>query len=188
MFRELFDTAPDAMIAVDHEGRIARVNPQAVRLFGYAEDELRGAAIEILIPKSARAAHEHHRDDYIANPHVRPMDAAQELTGLKRNGEEFPVEIALSPINTPDGRMVIASIRDISETQRARQVLVRARYDAFVTQIGQLALAAPNLDTLVERTPELVANALDSPRWQSCSGTRSGGHRKYAPPSACRWI
>ena len=161
MFREFFDTAPDAMIAVDHEGRIARVNPQAVRLFGYAEDELRGAAIEILIPKSARAAHEHHRDGYIANPHVRPMDAGQELTGLKRNGEEFPVEIALSPINTPDGRMVIASIRDISETQRARQVLVRARYDAFVTQIGQLALAAPNLDTLVERTPELVANALD---------------------------
>jgi PAS domain S-box-containing protein len=161
MFRELFDTAPDAMIAVDRESRIVRVNPQAVKLFGYAEDELRGAAIEILIPKSARAAHEHHRDGYIGIPLVRPMGASQELTGLKRNGEEFPVEIALSPINTPDGQMIVASIRDISETQRARQALVRARYDTFVTQIGQLALAAPNLDTAIQHTPKLVANALD---------------------------
>lgn len=161
MFRELFDAAPDAMIAVDREGHIMRANAQAERLFGYADEELHGAPIEILIPKSVHAVHESHRNGYIANPHVRPMGAGHELTGLKRNGEEFPVEIALSPINTPDGQMIVAAVRDISETQRARQALVRARYDAFVTQIGQLALAAPNLDTAIEHTPKLAANALN---------------------------
>ena len=161
MFRELFDTAPDAMIAVDHAGHIVRANAQTELLFGYAAEELHGAPIEILIPKSARSSHVSHRNGYIADPRIRPMGTGQELTGLKRNGEEFPVEIALSPINTPDGRMIIASIRDISETQRARQALVRARYDAFVTQIGQLALAATNLDAAVEHTPKLAANALN---------------------------
>ncbi|MDR3387600.1 MAG: PAS domain S-box protein [Rudaea sp.] len=161
MFRELFDAAPDAMIAVNHDGHIVRANAQAVRLFGYAESELHGAAIEILIPGHARAGHERHRMGYTANPRVRPMGTGQELTGLKRNGEEFPVEIALSPIHTPQGQMIVASIRDISETQRARQALVRARYDTFVTQIGQLVLAATDLDAIAEQAPELVADALD---------------------------
>jgi len=161
VFRELFDAAPDAMIAVDRGGRIVRSNAQAMRLFAYADEELHGAPIEILIPKSVRAAHERHRNGYINNPRVRPMGTGQELIGLKRNGEEFPIEIALSPINTPDGQMIVAAIRDISETQRARQALVRARYDAFVTQIGQLALAAPNLDMAIEHTPKLAANALN---------------------------
>jgi PAS domain S-box-containing protein len=160
MFRELFDVAPDAMIAVNGEGRIVRSNAQAMKLFGYTDEELNGAPIEILVPKSARATHESHRNGYIAKPRVRPMGAGQELTGVKRNGEEFPIEIALSPINTPDGQMIVAAIRDISETQRARQALARARYDAFVTQIGQLALAAPNLDMAVEHIPKLAANAL----------------------------
>ncbi len=160
MFRELFDTAPDAMIVVNREGRIVRANSQAVRLFDYAEDELRDAPVEVLIPKRAHAAHQRYRADYSAKPRVRSMGTGQELTGLKKNGDEFPVEIALSPINTPDGQMVVASIRDISETQRARQALARGRYDTFVTQIGQLALSAPNLNVAVERTPELAADAL----------------------------
>jgi PAS domain S-box-containing protein len=161
MFRELFDTAPDAMIVVDREGNIVRANPQAERLFGFPENELHGRAIELLMPGRAHAAHRRHRADYAANSRVRPMGTGQELVGLKRGGEEFPVEIALSPINTPEGKLFVASIRDISETQRARQALTRARYDAVVTQIGQFALSAPDIDLAVQRTPELVADALN---------------------------
>jgi PAS domain S-box-containing protein len=160
MFRELFDTAADAMVVVDHDGRIVRANPQAEHLFGFSESELHGQPIEVLMPEHARHRHHAHREGYRANPRVRPMGTGQELTGLKRNGQQFPVEIALSPINTPDGRLFLAAIRDISETQRARQALVRAHYDTVVAQIGQLALAAPNLDTAIENTPELVAAAL----------------------------
>lgn len=163
MFRELFDTAPDAMIVVDRKGTIVRVNSQASRLFGFEENELRGQPVEILMPEQARIAHRNHLDGYTENPRVRPMGAGQELVGLKRDGQSFPVEIALSPINTPDGSMFVASIRDISETQRARQALLRARYDTCVAQIGQMALAARNFDSVASDTPSLVAAALQVP-------------------------
>jgi len=163
LFRELFDTAPDAMIVVDRTGRIVRANPQAERLFGYAESELLGAPIEQLMPERVRQAHHSHLSNYTGNPRVRPMGTGQELTGQKRDGQQFPVEIALSPINTPDGQLFLASVRDVSETQRARQALVRARYDACIAQIGQLALAAPNLDAAIDVTPQLVASALEMP-------------------------
>ncbi len=160
MYRELFDISPDAMIAVDGASRIVRANAQAERLFGYREAELLGAAIEMLIPARARRAHESHVAHYTANPRVRAMGTGQELTGLRKDGSEFPVEIALSPISAPEGRIIVAAIRDISETQRARQALVRARYDKVMAQIGQLFLTSPNLDDAIARIPPFIAEAL----------------------------
>ncbi len=162
MFRELFETAPDAMIVVDRAGGIVRVNAQAERLFGFAESELRGRPIETLLPERVRGAHAAHRQDYMRQPRVRPMGTGQELIGCKRDGQEFPVEIALSPLDTPDGPMVLASIRDISETQRARQALRHARYDAALGEIGRLALAAPNPGALAAAIPERIAASLDA--------------------------
>jgi PAS domain S-box-containing protein len=160
MFRELFEHAPDAMIVVDHAGHIVRANPQAERLFGYSEEELHDRPIEMLMPESVRHAHLAHRDDYVANPHVRPMGTGQELIGLKRSGQQFPVEIALSPIVTPDGRLFLASIRDTSETQRARQAIARARYDAVNARLGQHALASPELDATLAHATKLIVEAL----------------------------
>ena len=163
MFRELFDTAPDAMIVVDRHGKIVRANPQTQRLFGFQESEMLGQSIEMLMPERMRHAHQSHLENYTENPRVRPMGTGQELIGQKRDGQQFPVEIALSPIATPEGKLFLASVRDVSETQRARQAIARARYDACVAQIGQLALAAPNLDAAIENTPQLVAAALHAP-------------------------
>src|SRR5581483_6973931 len=144
----------------DREGRVVRANPQAQRMFGFAEDELRGRPIEILMPERVRHAHHGHREGYVANPHVRPMGTGQELTGLKRNGKQFPVEIALSPLNTAEGQLFLASIRDISETQRARQAVARARYDAVIAEFGRVALASPDVEGALGPAPELVAGAL----------------------------
>lgn len=160
MYRELFDISPDAMIAVDGSSRIVRVNAQAERLFGYTEAQLLGNGIDILIPARARSKHQAHVAHYIANPRVRAMGTGQELVGVRHDGSEFPVEIALSPISTPDGRVVVAAIRDISETQRARQALVRARYDRVMAQIGQLFLTSPDLDDAIARIPALLVEAL----------------------------
>jgi PAS domain S-box-containing protein len=161
LFRALFETAPDAMIVVDRSGRIVLANPQTERLFGYAPGELAGNLVEVLLPEAARGTHVQHRDNYMGNPRVRPMGAGYELTGVRRSGETFPVEIGLSPIRAGDSTLFAASIRDISETRRVRQALTRARHDTFAAQIGRLALESPTYETAVESTPTLIASALE---------------------------
>jgi PAS domain S-box-containing protein len=160
LFRALFETAPDAMIVVNREGRIVLANEQAGRLFGHGRDDLQGLTVEALLPEGLRAGHGVHRERFMANPRVRPMGAGFELVGMRRDGSEFPVEIGLSPIRGGDAPLYAASIRDISETQRARLALARARYDSFVGQVGRLALESPDYEALLVQLPELVAEAL----------------------------
>ncbi len=159
MYRALFETAPDAMIVVDGDGLIRLLNPQAERLFGYPAADLVGRSVEVLMPDEMRASHIHHRDRYMQAPRVRPMGGSQELIGQRADGEAFPIEIALSPIRVEDVRYFVASIRDISETQRARQALVRARYDAALARIGQTALESAH-GLLLEQLPQMTAEAL----------------------------
>jgi len=161
LFRALFNTAPDAMIVVDHQGCIVLANPQAERMFGYGTLELRGMMVEALLPERVRTAHQSHRSRYMANPRVRPMGAGYELTGVRQDGHTFPVEIGLSPISAGEHTLFAASIRDISETQRARHALVRARYDAATGQVSRLLLEASSYEMAVDNVPSLVANALN---------------------------
>ena len=159
MFRELFETAPDAMVVIDRSGTIVLANPQAEQLFGHPQQAMVGQPVEMLMPPGLRGTHTGHRDRYMEKPRVRPMGAGQELIGMRADGSEFPIEIALSPIDAAEGRFYVASVRDISETQRARQALVRARYDAALAQIGQTALEASH-GMQLERLPELAGEAL----------------------------
>ncbi len=160
LFESLFETAPDAVIVVDRDGRIVLANAQAGRLFGYAEHGLLGLAVEMLLPESLRAVHGVHRARFMGNPHARPMGAGYELVGTRSDGSEFPVEIGLSPVRTGDDPLYAAAIRDISETQRARQALARTRYDVVVGEVGRLALESPDFEAFLLRLPDIVAAAL----------------------------
>lgn len=161
VFPQLFESVPDALIVVDESGRIVLANQQAERLFSYSSGSLTGLAIEDLIPEDARARHRSHRSRYMQSPRIRPMGGAgMALVGQRRDGAQFPVEIALSPLKLDEGIHYLASIRDISETQRARQALVRARYDALVARIGQEAIELTDEDALINRVPELLAITL----------------------------
>lgn len=160
LFKALFETAPDAVIVVDRDGLIVLANVQADRLFGYAQHGLLGLPIEMLLPESLRAVHGVHRARFMANPRARPMGAGYELVGRRSDGSEFPVEIGLSPVRAGDDSLYAAAIRDVSETQRARQALARARYDAVVGDMGRLALESPNVEALLTRLPEIVASTL----------------------------
>lgn len=161
MFPELFEAVPDALVLVDGNGLIVQVNTQACRLFGYPESELVGTFIEMLVPEGARARHRAHRAGYMAHPHVRAMGATgQTLMGRRHDGTQFPLEIALSPISSDGTVQYLASIRDVSDSPRARQMLVRARYDALVARFGQLALESKREEDVLVHAPLLLGESL----------------------------
>ncbi len=123
----LFRFAPDAMLLVDAKGRIARINDRAETMFGYTGKELTGKMVESLIPSHVRKRHTQHRGNYAAAPHAREMGAGLELSARRRDGTEFPVDIMLSPVETHEGRAVIATVRDITERKRIERELKQAR-------------------------------------------------------------
>ncbi len=122
-FRGLLESAPDAMVIVDDEGNILMVNEQTERIFGYASGELLHKGVEVLIPARLRELHVGHRNAYHRDPRVRPMGMGMELHGTRKDGTEFPIEISLSPIRTPDGMMIVSAIRDVTPRKRIEQQL-----------------------------------------------------------------
>ena len=119
MFRGLLEVAPDAMVIVDAGGLIKLLNAQTERLFGYARGDLVGKPVDVLIPNRFRARHPEHVREFLGSPHTRPMGSGMDLYGRRRDGTEFPVEVALSPMPTPDGMLVTAAIRDVTERKQA---------------------------------------------------------------------
>lgn len=122
-FRWLLESATDAMIVVDQEGRIVLLNPPVEKLFGYAREELLGRTIEALIPERFHEKHKGYRTNYSSHPNMRPMGPELELYGRRKDGVEFPVEVSLSPLRTEEGLLVMASIHDISRREQAEQAL-----------------------------------------------------------------
>jgi PAS domain S-box-containing protein len=122
-FRDLLESAPDAMVIVDQAGRILLVNSQTETLFGYARQQLLGQPVEVLVPERFRGGHPGMRGAFFKEPRVRAMGEGRELFGRRLDGSEFPVEISLSPIETEDGQVVSSSIRDISDRKRVERAL-----------------------------------------------------------------
>jgi PAS domain S-box-containing protein len=126
-FRGLLESAPDAMFIVGKDGRIALMNAQAENLFGYARQELLTMSIEQLIPARFQGRHPAHRDGYFSSPRPRAMGAGLDLYATRKDGSEFPAEISLSPLETPEGTFVTAAVRDISEQKLRREEEVRRK-------------------------------------------------------------
>ena len=122
-FGHLLESTPDAIVMVNVIGRVVMVNSQAERMFGRPRADLVGKPVEALLPNRFRAAHHRHRGGFFAQPRTRSMGAGLDLYGLRSDGEEFPVEISLSPIETEEGTMVMSAIRDVTDRKRLEQAL-----------------------------------------------------------------
>ncbi|MGD0722126.1 MAG: PAS domain S-box protein [Roseiarcus sp.] len=125
-FRQIVESAPNAMIVIDADGVIELVNLQAEQLFGYLRDELAGRPIDMLLPVRFRTGHIDHRAAFWIAPTQRAMGVGPDPFALRKDGGEFPVEVALGPVTTAGGVKVICSIVDIS----ARRPMENARGDS----------------------------------------------------------
>ncbi len=118
-FRLAVEASPGAIILVNQTGKITLVNAQAETLFGYTREELLSQTVEMLVPQQVTGPHVHDRDAFFAAPTARPMGAGRDLYGRRKDGRQVPVEIGLNPIQTNEGRFVLASIIDITERKQA---------------------------------------------------------------------
>ncbi len=161
----ILEAIPDAVVAVNQQGVIIRVNSQTEALFGYTRDELIGQKIEMLVPDRQRPQHHLHREHFHQQPKIRRMGSGLDLYGRRRDGSEFSVEISLSPIATGDGTMVLSVIRDISDRKRIEEELRRVNEEldrrksrelrdsqnrlALIVDSSQDAIIGKNLDGIV---------------------------------------
>ncbi len=143
-FESLFENAADACVVVDPGGRIRRVNKQADQLFGYSREELLGQEVEVLVPERLRGKHLERRKGGQAASHFRAMGAGHELVGRRRDGGEFPVDIMLNPLETEEGPVVIATVRDITERKHVEQLHLQFRA-LFESLPGLYLVLTPDL-------------------------------------------
>ena len=132
----MLDAAPNAIVAVNTDGVIVYTNAQTAHTFGYAALELIGSPVERLLPARLAAGHGDRRTAYTNNPHARPMGIGLDLWASRKDGSEFPVEISLSPLDTEDGRVVFATIVDITARKAAEAQVLQAQK---LESIGRLA-------------------------------------------------
>lgn len=129
--RLMLKSAPVALVAVKADGDIVLANGHTESLFGFLEEEMAGRKVEMLLPERYRAGHPALRGAFMTAPTARPMGSGRDLFGLRKDGTEFPIEIGLAPIDTPEGRIVIASIIDLTPRKEAEKAVVMARDSAL---------------------------------------------------------
>ena len=135
-FRLVVESSPNGLLMVDEQGTIRMVNRQIDQLFGYERAELIGQPVEILVPQHMRSHHAGDRAEFIAHSESRAMGKGRDLYGVRKDGQEVPLEIGLSPIQTPDGMRVLASVVDITERKHIQKQLWKAER---LAELGTLA-------------------------------------------------
>lgn len=137
-FYALLDSAPDATVIVNEEGVIQMANTQTEKLFGYSRHEIIGKPVEVFIPIELRSRHIHHRADFARSSKVRAMGVGIELNAVKKDGSMFPVEISLSPIQTEEGMLISAAIRDITHRKELETELkkINTELEAFTYSVS----------------------------------------------------
>ena len=170
-FRQVVEAAPNAMVMIDRTGKIAMVNAQAERVFGYARAELVGQSVEMLVPERFRSRHPELRETFFTDARPRPMGAGRDLYGLKKDGGEFPVEIGLNPIETDEGTMVLSAIVDITARKEADVALRESeqRYSVGERRFRQVVEAAPNAMVMIDRTGKIAMVNAQAERVFGCA-------------------
>lgn len=146
-YKAVLDTAADAIITIDQQGRIENFNPAAERIFGYTRAEVAGANISLLMDAPHRAAHDGYIAGYLRTGVAKIIGIGREVEGRRKDGERFPMELAIAAMNFGGQRHFSGIVRDISERKAAEQRLkeVLALQDAILRCAGH-AIISTDLD------------------------------------------
>lgn len=149
-FRLAIESAPNAIIMVDQQGRIVLVNSMTEKYFGYKRTELIAQSVDELVPERFRNGHAVYRHGFESDPQTRPMGAGRDLYGLRKDESEFPIEIGLTPIHTQEGMLILATVVDITERKQAELVLNES--EERLRQVWEStsdAMAITNMDGII---------------------------------------
>jgi len=157
----VFTVVPDAMLLVDSKGIITFANEQSDKLFGYEPGSLAGKAVAALIPPQHGATHDAHLQRYFAAPSTRAMGIGMELSAMRADGSEFPVEISLSPFRTADEIYALAAIRDITERKHLDEIRregqrQKAIADERTRAAADLELTNRTLQAIFDASPQAI--------------------------------
>jgi PAS domain S-box-containing protein len=125
--KELLELMSDAIVIVDHDGKVVFINKQTEMLFGYPREDILGGPVEVFIPDKIKKDHSKFRASYTQHPEARAMEVQKSLIGVTRQGVEVPVEIGLSPLASMQGNFTIATIRDVTKRRQIEQELRKAQ-------------------------------------------------------------
>lgn len=158
----IFESAPDAMVLVQGDGRIAAANAQTEKLFGYGRAELVGEPVEKLLPERFRNQHSGHRSQYAGEPRTRPMGAGADLCGLRKDGSEFPIEMSVSPVETGSGTLTLGAIRNVSDLKRVEELRQQLEFQRLLVELSTLFINLPpdQIDGQIEEAQKQICEVL----------------------------
>src|SRR3989304_9407539 len=164
-FQGFLEFSPDAVMIINSDGRIVLVNSVTEKMFCYHRDELLGKPVEILLPERFREAHVGHRAEYLSDHRIRPMGVGLNLSGRRKDGSEFPVEISLGPMETKEGLLITSVIRDITDRKRMEEArrIVHERLEKRVEErTAELVRALEVLEQNIPKRKRVEEALLES--------------------------
>jgi PAS domain S-box-containing protein len=162
-YRLVVETAPDAVISIDESGVILFANPASARIFGYDPTGLIGKPLTILMPEFLRKLHEKGFSRYLATGQRHINWQGTELTALRKNGQEFPVEISFGELSRDGHKVFTGFIRDISERKQAEELrAAHARQIAVRADVSMAFGKEESLKTILGECSEAIVRHLDA--------------------------
>jgi len=156
-FRQLLESAPDAMVVADMTGKITLVNACTEKLFGYTRGELLGRFTESLVPEEHREAHRQIRRRFAENQGPGIVGEGYEFSGLRADGTVFPAEINLAPLRTAEGLRFVSTIRDITRRKTVeRNIQANLNAQKVIGSILHLSLRPIPLEDFLQETLEMI--------------------------------
>ena len=158
-YEKLLDSSPDAMIFINTLNEIVLVNAQFEKIFGYSQEEILGKKLDILLQDKFRKKHSKMVQKFFENPDVRSMGSHFGIYAKKKDGNEFPADISLSPLQTDEELLIMADVRDISKRREAEEQIELNYYIQKVTNsMLKISLEPLSLEDQFDRILDLILN------------------------------